>query len=478
MSHITGSGKKSKKATASSSSSGRRQNPALQSHGLGGAVTSIAPSVRPRTIRYFTTFTNTIADVLASRGWKEVGEHDEWDFVWADREWIYAAFDKMHLENNHKLNHYRNGRELCRKDLMAKNLKKKRRGLEKEGKYEEALAYDFIPTTFVLPREYSMFVEEFKKVGGVWIMKPIGSAQGKGIFLFTRLSEISDWKTDYKSYKPSPIAPKDEKQDVEAYVVQRYLQYPLLVGGKKFDMRLYALVPSFSPLKVYQYRRGFARFTNSRYSSDTQDIYNGFVHLTNVAIQKTADNYDERTGGKMELQALKLLLMTKYGVERVDALFWEIQLIILRSLLAVQPIMINDKHCFELYGKFLYLFVRHIDPLNIYYIIGYDIIIDQDLKPWLLEVNASPSLTANTREDYLMKTEMLHGMLDIIDMEGLLNGDEEHVSGWDLIYDNGYIEIDPEQCGYTTFLGAAVPTPENGLDPSGNANGDESDHEG
>jgi tubulin polyglutamylase TTLL9 len=84
-------------------------------------------------------------------------------------------------------------------------------------------------------------------------MKPIGSAQGKGIFLFTRLAEISDWKTDFKAYKPAPTAPKglglaagagagagvgdDGKGDVEAYVVQRYLQYPLLVGGKKFDMR-------------------------------------------------------------------------------------------------------------------------------------------------------------------------------------------------------------------------------------------------
>jgi hypothetical protein len=51
---------------------------------------------------------------------------------------------------------------------------------------------------------------------------------------------------------------------------------------------------------------------------------------------------------------------------------------------------------------------------------GYDVIIDEDLKPWLLEVNASPSLTANTKEDYAMKTEMLHGMLDIVDMEGFL----------------------------------------------------------
>lgn len=49
------------------------------------------------------------------------------------------------------------------------------------------------------------------------------------------------------------------------------------------------------------------------------------------------------------------------------------------------------------------------------------------------------------------------GMLDIVDMEGRLHGDEEHVSGWDLVYDNGFIEIDPELCGYTTFLGAAIP---------------------
>ena len=311
-----------------------------------------------------------------------------------------------------------------------------------------------------------MFVEEFKKVGGVWIMKPIGSAQGKGtilnfkiftfnsfaniidkfhlkfiigIFLFTKLSEISDWKTDFKALK-SGLGQDDTKDAIDAYVVQRYLQYPLLIGGKKFDLRLYCLVYSFSPLKVYQYRRGFARFTNQRYSSDVEDIYNGFVHLTNVAIQKTAENYDERTGGKMELQALKMFLMSKYGVERTDALFWEMQLIMLRALLAVQHVMINDRHCFELYG--------------------YDVMIDENLKPWLIEVNASPSLTANTKDDYLMKTEMLHGMLDVIDMEQVLTGDEEHVSGWDLIYDNGYIEIDPEQCGYTTFLGAAVPEPE------------------
>jgi len=295
----------------------------MELKGNRGAVSLQARKLKPQgragVIKYLCTFNNTIADVLANRGWKEVSEEEVWDFVWADREWVYSVFDKVHLENWQRLNHFRNGKELCRKDLMAKNIKKKRRQLEKEGRYEEAATYDFIPMTFMLPREYSIFVEKFKEVGGVWIMKPIGSAQGKGIFMFSRLSEISEWRTDFKSLRNGGKGV--EEKDIEAYVVQRYLQQPLLIGGKKFDMRLYTLVTSFSPLKVYTYRRGFARFTNSRYSNDINDI---FKHLTNVAIQKTADNYDERTGGKMELQALKMYLMSLYGVEKIDALFWEV----------------------------------------------------------------------------------------------------------------------------------------------------------
>ena len=41
---------------------------------------------------------------------------------------------------------------------------------------------------------------------------------------------------------------------------------------------------------------------------------------------------------------------------------------------------------------------------------------------------------------------------------------EHFTTGWDLVYDNGFIEIDPSQCGYTTFLGAGVPDPTYDLD--------------
>jgi tubulin polyglutamylase TTLL9 len=160
------------------------------------------------------------------------------------------------------------------------------------------------------------------------------------------------------------------------------------------------------------------------------------VHLTNVAIQKTAENYDARSGGKKDLRSLKLLLATQHGMAAVDQLFLAIERVIVRSLIAVQHVMIADKHCFELYG--------------------YDVMIDDELKPWLIEVNASPSLSANTREDYTLKCAMLHDTLDIVDVEARLRGDERSVGGFDLVYDGGVVEPDPQDCPWSTRLGTRV----------------------
>jgi hypothetical protein len=41
----------------------------------------------------------------------------------------------------------------------------------------------------------------------------------------------------------------------------------------------------------------------------------------------------------------------------------------------------------------------------------------------------------------------------------VLQGDEAYVSGWDLVYDNNdFVEIDSELCGYSTYLGSAMPS--------------------
>jgi tubulin polyglutamylase TTLL9 len=79
--------------------------------------------------RFKTAFRNTIHDAMVRRGWRET-EGDEWDLHWADREWIHEFFDTMHMHAWQKVNHFRNDRELCRKDLLVKNLKKYKRHLQ------------------------------------------------------------------------------------------------------------------------------------------------------------------------------------------------------------------------------------------------------------------------------------------------------------------------------------------------------------
>ena len=353
-----------------------------------------------RVIRFRCIHKNTIHDVLISRpGWQEALEEGPWDFFWCDVAWIREHYDHTYLEEHQRICHFRNHYELTRKNLMAKNLKRLKRALEKEGS-RDAGDCDFFPTTFELPSEYHIFVEEFKRqAGSTWIMKPAGKSQGKGIFLFRKLKDITDWKKE-DCFRPLPVDDKAEKDPPETYVVQKYIDSPLLIAGKKFDIRFYALVMSYSPLKVWTYREGFARFSNTRYSMSS--IADAFVHLTNVAIQKTAPDYDSEKGCKWSLFELRRYLTGMYGEAVVETLFNNVDHILIKSLQSVQKALINDKHCFELYG--------------------YDIMFDSDMKPWIIEVNASPSLTASSQSDYEMKKRLLEDMLHVVDMEGRLTG--------------------------------------------------------
>lgn len=61
--------------------------------------------------------------------------------------------------------------------MLNKNLKKFKRNLDKQGNAQESNEYDFLPVTYLLPSEYVVFYDEFKKTSdnekNIWIMKPV-----------------------------------------------------------------------------------------------------------------------------------------------------------------------------------------------------------------------------------------------------------------------------------------------------------------
>ncbi|OWK03581.1 TTLL1 [Cervus elaphus hippelaphus] len=159
---------------------------------------------------------------------------------------VFSVETGYRLSDDQIVNHFPNHYELTRKDLMVKNIKRYRKELEKEGsplaEKDESGKYlylDFVPVTYMLPADYNLFVEEFRKSpSSTWIMKPCGKAQGKGIFVINKLSQIKKWSRDSKTSS---------------------------------------------------YKLGFCRFCTVKYTPSTSELDNMFVHLTNVAIQKHGD---------------------------------------------------------------------------------------------------------------------------------------------------------------------------------------------
>ena len=83
-----------------------------------------------------------------------------------------------------------------------------------------------------------------------------------------------------------------------------------------------------------------------------------------------------------------------YGYDKTVQCFEDIKNVIINSLKSVEAVMFNDKHCFECYG--------------------YDILLDSNLKPWLIEINSSPSLSTTTKGDYVLKKKLINDVVDIV----------------------------------------------------------------
>ena len=97
-----------------------------------------------------------------------------------------------------------------------------------------------MPQMFVLPEESKFLREQMEKEkGSFWIIKPPNLARGKGISVVDQFEKI-----------PEPT---------EQICVQRYVKQPLLIEGRKFDLRVYVLVTSIDPLRIYVYEEGLAR---------------------------------------------------------------------------------------------------------------------------------------------------------------------------------------------------------------------------
>ena len=260
--------------------------------------------------------------------------------------------------------------------------------------------YDFFPSTWMIPSDAKSFKEQFNgHRAKTFIVKPEFNCQGIGIFL-TR---------SYEWIKPN-----------EHYVAQKYIHKPYLIDDLKFDLRLYVLVTGTSPLRCFIYKEGLARFATVEYVGPrSNNLTNLFMHLTNYAINKENPDFQQNVDAEMDNVGHKRSLTTIFkqidsdteegraeGEPPVSEKLWQqIKEICVKTLFAtIHPI------------EHLMRTTKPQDTENslCFQIFGFDIMLDVDLKPWLIEVNHSPSFCTDSPLDYNIKKNLLRDTLHIL----------------------------------------------------------------
>lgn len=314
---------------------------------------------------------------LLDNGLSEVRSGDQWTIMWASGSLRSSVFQT--LGKFQKVNHFPRSIEISRKDCLYKNLARMQA-------LHSSKNYSFFPQTFLLPQEASELVQAMESdPSAIWILKPSGSSQGKGIFLTQDPGDI-------------PFG--------HSMVACRYIDNPYLINGYKFDLRVYVAVTSYNPLRVYVYREGLARFATVPYRSS--DLSNRFMHLTNYSVNKHNPAFKASaqgdSGSKWSISALSAYFHS-HNLD-FSPIWHRIKEIVVKTIISIESTVSagvemyvsSSNSCFEL--------------------LGFDILLDDLLTPWLLEVNLSPSLNCDTALDLQIKSQLIADLLNLVGIIG------------------------------------------------------------
>lgn len=301
-------------------------------------------------------------------GYRLVEKPKHADLLWMRKDYrpFYNSLKPFQL-----LNHLPSERAVADKGFLAEHLSE----YDKVRATHDIGMKDLMQETYCLefPEDRERFFNQLpatESKENLWILKPCDSSRGKGISILWQFDELREFYTHPEEHS---FDPQDER-----YIIQRYIQNPLLLEGRKSEIRIYWLVASLDPLLVLLYREGTVRLNTKPFSLD--DFENTLIHVTNVFQQKSHPEYDPSAILKWSFSDWENYLIHDVKVAPQNyvedhlkpRLKRMLSFVVAAALPTLAQAPLKNGLCFGLYGA--------------------DIIFDDKLHPWLTEVQEGPGL--------------------------------------------------------------------------------------
>ncbi len=318
--------------------------------------------------------------------------------------WKLLKHEKMYpilrsLNKYQRYNHFPCTWQLSRKDNLYNNYIKMKKKFPND--------YNYIPETYILPKDKEIFLNTIGNYiiskDNIWLIKPVASSRGRGIRLMTDINSIP-----------------------EKTIMTHYISNPYLINGKKFDLRLYLLITGYSPLKIYIYDNGLTRFCSEEYDLDINKMNNLYIHLTNYSINKNSSKYEKNENSEKEIGNKWTLqtLINHFKENKIDfePCWKKICDIMIKTILSITDTAI------PLIKKF------NVTSCNLFEIYGVDILLTDDLQPWLIEFNLNPSLNCDSELDLKIKSKLLTDIFNIVGLVPFTHNEKIQILDKEIIY--------------------------------------------
>lgn len=211
----------------------------------------------------------------------------------------------------------------------------------------------------------------------LWICKPGGLSRGRGIYC---IDQLNDLLNDIKSCGHT--------------IIQKYIENPLIILNRKFDIRQWVLLTDLSPLTIWLWMEPYFRFSAEDYKEN--NFSNTFAHLTNNSIAKHSAFFKETPikDNMWFLDEFRKYIVEYYGEDYWPEIHEKIKKIVILSLVATKHKLFDRKNCHEVFG--------------------YDFMIDQNLNVYLIEINASPDWSYSTHVTEKLVKEASEDIIKVV----------------------------------------------------------------